>query len=272
MLLYLQSVLLGIVEGITEFLPISSTGHMIIVDEFINMDESFKNMFFIVIQLGAILSVLIYFHKKLFPVKAFRDKAEFRIMFLLWCKAAVGVIPAVIIGGLFGSRIQRFLFNVPTVATTLLIGGIALILIERKKMASRIDGVDRMTFTQAFLIGCAQCVSLIPGVSRSAATILGAMFLGTTRETAVEYSFYLAIPTMFAASVYSLIKKASDLTAPQWIATGIGFLVSFLVALGVIAFFMDYIRKKDFKLFGWYRIALGLIVLIFFYAVKPFLA
>ena len=113
---------------------------------------------------------------------------------------------------------------------------------------------------------------MIPGVSRSAATILGAMFLGTTRETAVEYSFYLAIPTMFAASAYSLIKEASNLTAPQWIATGIGFLVSFLVALGVIAFFMNYIRKKDFKLFGWYRIVLGIVVLIFFYLIKPHIA
>lgn len=272
MLLYLQSIILGIVEGITEFLPISSTGHMIIVNEFIHLDESFKNMFIIVIQLGAILSVLVYFHKKLFPVKAFQDKAEFRKMFILWCKAAAGVIPAVVVGGLFGSKIKHALFNAPTVATALLIGGIALILIERKKMASRIDGVDHLTFLQAILIGCAQCVAMIPGVSRSAATILGAMFLGTTRETAVEYSFYLAIPTMFAASAYSLIKEASNLTAPQWIATGIGFLVSFLVALGVIAFFMNYIRKKDFRLFGWYRIVLGIVVLIFFYLIKPHIA
>lgn len=271
MLLYLQAVILGIVEGITEFLPISSTGHMIIVDEFIRLEESFSNMFIVVIQLGAILSVLVYFHEKLFPLNAFRDKAEFRKMFILWCKAAAGVIPAVVVGGLFGSKIKHALFNVPTVAAALLIGGIALILIDRKKQISaRIGSVEELTFRDAVLIGCAQCIAMIPGVSRSAATILGAMFLGTTRETAVEYSFFLAIPTMFAASAYSLMKEGGSLTQSQWIATGIGFFVSYAVAFGVIAFFMNYIRKKDFRLFGWYRIILGIILLIFF--MKPFSA
>ncbi|MGE4563537.1 MAG: undecaprenyl-diphosphate phosphatase [Victivallaceae bacterium] len=264
MLMYIQAIILGIVEGVTEFLPISSTGHMIIVDTFIHFDKSFREMFLIVIQLGAILSVLIYFRDKLFPLGALRDRAEFRRMFNIWLKAAVGVVPSLIVGGLFGKIIQRALFNVTTVAVALLIGGIALILIERRKCKVVATDMETLSYPRAFMIGCAQCLAMIPGTSRSAATILGGMMLGTSREVAVEYSFFLAIPTMMAASAYSLMKDGAALTRPQWIATGIGFLVSFLVAWGVIAFFMNYIRKRDFKLFGWYRIALGIVLLIYF--------
>ncbi len=265
MLLYLQAAILGIVQGITEFLPISSTGHMIIVDEFIRLENSFKEMFFVVIQLGSILAVLVYFHKKLFPLQALKDEKLRRSTFLLWCKAAVGVIPAIVIGGLFGSKIQHFLYNTVTVAAALLVGGIALLWIESVHRKVTVTGIDNLSFGKALAIGVIQCLAMIPGTSRSAATILGSLLLGASREVAVEYSFFLAIPTMFAASAYSLWKGGAVLSVSQWIATGIGFLVSFFVAWGVIAFFMEYIRRKDFKVFGWYRIVLGLILLLWFW-------
>ena len=264
MLFYLQSVILGIVQGITEFLPISSTGHMIIVDEFIHLEKSFKEMFFVVIQLGSILAVLVYFHKKLFPLQALKDAEVRKRTFLLWCKAAVGVLPAIVIGGLFGSKIQNFLYNTVTVAAALLAGGLALLWIESLRRPVTVSEIDKLSFRKALAIGGIQCLAMIPGTSRSAATILGSLLLGTSREVAVEYSFFLAIPTMFAASAYSLWKEGAVLTSTQWIATGIGFIVSFFVAWGVIAFFMDYIRRKDFKVFGWYRIVLGVILLLWF--------
>lgn len=266
-ILDLKALILGIVQGVTEFLPISSTGHMIIVDEFIKLEPAFKDMFFVVIQLGSIFAVLVYFHKKLFPLRAFRDAALRKSTFLLWCKAAFGVIPAVVIGGLFGSRIQHALYNTLTVALALIIGGIALLWIESTKRRVTISTTDELSFGKAFAVGMIQCLAMIPGTSRSAATILGSLLLGTSREVAVEYSFFLAIPTMFAASVYSLYKDGAALTVPQWIATGIGFVAAFFVAWGVIAFFMDYIRRRDFKLFGWYRIILGVILIIFFYLI-----
>ena len=264
MILYLQSVLLGIVQGITEFLPISSTGHMILVDEFIRLEASFKEMFFVVIQLGSILAVLVYFHGKLFPLRALRDARLRKSTLLLWSKAAVGVLPAIVIGGLFGSRIQHFLYNTLTVAAALLAGGIALLWIESVRRKVTVSEIDDLSFGKALAIGGIQCLAMIPGTSRSVATILGSLLLGTSREVAVEYSFFLAVPTMFAASAYSLWKGGSVLTTEQWIATGIGFLVSFLVAWGVIAFFMDYIRRKNFKVFGWYRIVLGIVLLVWF--------
>ncbi len=263
-ILDLQALILGIVQGITEFLPVSSTGHMIIVDEFIHLDPKFKEMFFVVIQLGSIFAVLVYFHRKLFPLKALREPDLRRSTFLLWCKAALGVVPAILIGGLFGSKIQHALYNTPTVAAALIAGGIALLWIESSRRRVTVSSIDRLGFGKVIAVGFAQCLAMIPGVSRSAATILGALLLGTSREVAVEYSFFLAIPTMFAASFYSLWKNGGNLTGNQWIATGIGFVTAFLVALGVIAFFMDYIRRKDFKVFGWYRIALGIVLLLFF--------
>ena len=263
-ILDLQALILGIVQGITEFLPISSTGHMIIADEFIHLEPAFKEMFFVVIQLGSIFAVLVYFHKKLFPLEAFRNAAVFQSTLRLWCKAAVGVIPAIVIGGLFGSKIQRALYNTPTVAAALIAGGIALLWIESRKRRVRVENMNAVGFGRALAVGFAQCLAMIPGVSRSAATILGALILGTSREVAVEYSFFLAIPTMFAASFYSLYKGGSSLTHDQWIATGVGFVTAFLVALGVIAFFMEYIRRRDFKVFGFYRIVLGIILLLFF--------
>lgn len=261
-ILDLYALILGIVQGITEFLPISSTGHMIIVNEFIKLDPGFKDMFFVVVQLGSIFAVLFYFHKKLFPLQALRDAEVRKSTFLLWCKAAVGVIPAIIIGGLFGSRIQHLLYNTLTVAIALIVGGIALLWIEAIKRPVVVSSTDELSFRRAFLIGIVQCLAMIPGTSRSASTILGSLMLGTSRQIAVEYSFFLAIPTMFAASAYSLLKHGAALTQQQWIATAVGFVAAFFVAWAVIAFFMNYIRRKDFKLFGWYRIVLGIILIL----------
>ena len=260
-ILDLHALILGVVQGITEFLPISSTGHMIIVNEFIKLD-GFKDMFFVVVQLGSIFAVLFYFHKKLFPLQALRDAEVRKSTFLLWCKAAVGVIPAIIIGGLFGSRIQHLLYNTLTVAIALIVGGVALLWIEAIKRTIIVSSTDELSFKRAFLIGIVQCLAMIPGTSRSASTILGSLMLGTSRQVAVEYSFFLAIPTMFAASAYSLLKHGAALTQQQWIATAVGFVAAFFVAWAVIAFFMNYIRRKDFKLFGWYRIVLGIILIL----------
>lgn len=263
-ILDLYALILGIVQGITEFLPISSTGHMIVVDEFIKLEPEFKDMFFVVVQLGSIFAVLFYFHKKLFPLQALRDAEVRKSTFLLWCKAAVGVIPAIIIGGLFGSRIQHLLYNTLTVAIALIVGGVALLWIEAIKRPVVVSSTDELSFRRAFLIGIVQCLAMIPGTSRSASTILGSLMLGTSRQVAVEYSFFLAIPTMFAASAYSLLKHGAALTQQQWIATAVGFVAAFFVAWAVIAFFMNYIRRKDFKLFGWYRIVLGIILILFY--------
>ncbi len=267
-ILDLYALILGIVQGITEFLPISSTGHMIIVDEFIKLDPGFKDMFFVVVQLGSIFAVLFYFHKKLFPLQALRDAEVRKSTFLLWCKAAVGVIPAIIIGGLFGSRIQDLLYNTLTVAIALIVGGVALLWIEAIKRTIIVSSTEELSFKRAFLIGIVQCLAMIPGTSRSASTILGSLMLGTSRQVAVEYSFFLAIPTMFAASAYSLLKHGAALTQQQWIATAVGFVAAFFVAWAVIAFFMNYIRRKDFKLFGWYRIILGIILILFYFAFR----
>ena len=228
-ILDLHALILGVVQGITEFLPISSTGHMIVVDEFIKLEPEFKDMFFVVVQLGSIFAVLFYFHKKL-----------------------------------FGSRIQELLYNTLTVAIALIVGGIALLWIEAIKRPVVVSSTDELSFRRAFMIGVVQCLAMIPGTSRSASTILGSLMLGTSRQVAVEYSFFLAIPTMFAASAYSLLKHGAALTQQQWIATAVGFVAAFFVAWAVIAFFMNYIRRKDFKLFGWYRIVLGIILILFY--------
>jgi len=258
------SVLLGIVEGFTEFLPISSTGHLILVNNFLHFTGEFANMFDIFIQLGAILSVVVYFRKKLIPFGKNKSADEKNKVWILWKKTLVAVIPAILIGATFGKHIQKLLFNPFVVAMALLIGGIVLLLIERKKRPISIDSLSVLSYQTAFTIGLIQCLAMIPGTSRSAATIIGAMLLGSSRLVAAEFSFYLAIPTMAAASGYSLWKTGMMLSNREILLLTIGFTVSFLVAWAVIAGFMDYISKKDFKVFGYYRIVLGLAVLIYF--------
>ncbi|MFA6291695.1 MAG: undecaprenyl-diphosphate phosphatase [Victivallales bacterium] len=257
----INAAIMGVVEGITEFLPISSTGHLIIVNHFIKFKEPFAHMFEVVIQLGAILSVIVYFHRKLNPMVADAQKRE--EVFSIWKKAIAGVVPALIIGGTLGKKISENLFNPGVVAGALIIGGIILIIIESRKKTEKMHSVADITYGIAIAIGLIQCLAMVPGTSRAAATIIGAMLLGASRSTAAEFSFYLAIPTMAAASAYSLLKHSATMTPMEWQALAVGFVVSFLVAWAVIAFLMNYIRKHDFKPFGYYRIVLGILVLIF---------
>lgn len=258
----LKSAIMGIIEGLTEFLPISSTGHLIIANTFFKFEEPFASMFEVVIQLGAILSVIVYFHKRLNPLVTDTQKRKYA--FSIWIKALVAVMPAILIGGIFGKKIKECLFNPIVVSISLVVGGVILIVIERIKKRNTFDDISQLSYGIVLGIGAIQCFAMIPGTSRSAATIIGAMLFGASRPLAAEFSFYLAIPTMFAASAYSILKHYSNMTILEWQALACGFIVSFIVALIAIAFLMNYISKKDFSAFGWYRIILGSIVFIFF--------
>ncbi|PKL19361.1 MAG: undecaprenyl-diphosphatase [Spirochaetae bacterium HGW-Spirochaetae-5] len=261
---YLISVILGIVEGVTEFLPVSSTGHLIILNEFIDFKGDFAIMFDIVIQFGAILSVVVVFWDKLFPFKKGRSADEVKDVFTIWFKVCVGVIPALVTGALVASIVKKYLFNPVTVSIALVIGGIILLYIENKKRMSSINSITELTYKTAFFIGMFQCLGMIPGTSRSAATIIGAMFLGLSRVAAAEYSFFLAIPTMAAASFYSVWKLGRMLTPDETKVAAAGFIVSFIIAWLVIKIFIKYISRNDFKPFGYYRIAFGVLILLYF--------
>lgn len=252
---FLTSIIFGIVEGLTEFLPISSTGHLILVNQFLNFSQNisaeFNYTFAIIIQLGAIIAVMVYFRQRLKNI-------------YLWKKVIYAVIPALIIGALLGDYIEELLFNPYTVAIALVFGGIILLLVENKKNTDKFDQVEKISYKKALAIGLIQCVAMIPGTSRSAATIIGGRLLGASRLAAAEFSFFLAIPTMIAASGYSLLKSGLDLSDVEIIILVIGFIVSFFTALLVVKYFMKYISAHDFKIFGYYRIVLGIIVLIYF--------
>ncbi len=256
---FIRAIILGIVEGLTEFLPISSTGHLILVNHWISFSSDFTPVFDVVIQVGAILAVVVYFWRKLFPFG--KSHVERHQAILTWKKTLIGVLPAILVGGLFGGMISRSLFNPLVVALALLIGGVVLIVVDRWYRRPRVDSIHKLTYKMAFGIGLIQCFAMIPGTSRSAATIIGAMLLGASRFVAVEFSFFLAVPTLIAASAYSLLKHHELFTGAQIELLAVGFVTSFIVALAVIAGFMNYISRKDLKVFGWYRIVLALIVL-----------
>ncbi|MEI6581194.1 MAG: undecaprenyl-diphosphate phosphatase [bacterium] len=258
----LKSIALGTVEGFTEFLPISSTGHLILVNQFISFDKSFTVLFDIVIQLGAILAVLIFFRKKLWPFT--KDKNKNKETLNIWYKTIVGVLPAIFFGALLASFIERKLFNPWIVAVALLVGGVVILFIENKERSVKTISINDLSFKTAFLVGLVQCLSMIPGISRSAATIIGGMIFGASRVVATEFSFFLAIPTMFAASMYSLLKHGTSLTMNQFLILSVGFAVSFLVASVVIKFLISYVQKNNFKIFGYYRIILGVIIILYF--------
>ena len=266
MFLYIYSIIQGIVQGITELLPISSTAHLKIVNRIVIAcggtppSENFNNMFDVVIQLGSILAFLVYFHEKLIPSAAFRDKAVFRKTFLLWFKSGIGLIPTAIAGFLFADYVEGL--GLKTFITTLFVGGIILLMLESRKKndAAKIDDIEKFSYTRALGVGVFQCLALIPGTSRSAATIIGGLILGASRPLAVEFSFFLAIPTMVAASGYSLLKHGASLSGNEWLAVAIGFVVSFFVSWATVVLFMKYIRTKDFKPFGWYRIGLAVVL------------
>ena len=258
----IKAAILGVVEGVTEFLPISSTGHLIIVNQWISFDADFTKLFDIVIQLGAILSVVVFFWNRLWPFG--KDKEKNKEIWSIWLKTVVGVLPAIVIGALLANKIEEKFFNPLTVAVMLIVGGAVLIALERRKKEATINSIKAIGYKTAIGIGFIQCLAMIPGASRSAATIIGAMLLGASRVVAAEFSFFLAIPTMVAASAYSLLKYKSHITGAETALLALGFIVSFVVALAVIKFFMKYIQTHSFKNFGIYRIALGALVLLMF--------
>lgn len=265
----LKAILFGIVEGITEWLPVSSTGHMIILDEFIRLDctPEFLEMFLVVIQLGAILAVVILFWNKIFPFQ-FRDKSKPVIemdKIMLWVKIVVACIPAAIVGILFDDVLDALFYHAMPVALALIVFGVAFIVVERRNKGkkAKVKTLDDITFQTAFLIGIFQLIAAVfPGTSRSGATIVGALLIGVSRSVAAEFTFFLAIPVMFGASLLKLVKFGLSFTAMEAGILIIGMLVSFFVSVFVIKFLMDYIKRHDFQVFGWYRIILGAIVII----------
>ncbi|AFS78886.1 undecaprenyl-diphosphatase/bacitracin resistance protein BacA [Gottschalkia acidurici 9a] len=264
----LKAVFLGVVEGITEWLPISSTGHMILVEKFIQLNASaaFKEMFFVVIQLGAILAVvLLYFHK-LNPFSPSKSSKEKQDTMSIWYKVIVGIIPAGVFGFLFDDWLNEHLYNYKTVSIMLIVYGILFIIIENrnKGRGGNIRSFSDLSYRTAFLIGMFQVLALIPGTSRSGATILGAILLGTSRYIAAEYSFFLSIPIMFGASGVKLLKFGLSFTSMEIAILVTGMVVAFIVSVVAIKFLMSYIKNNDFKAFGWYRIILGILVIAYF--------
>ena len=268
----LKAVLFGIVEGITEWLPVSSTGHIILLDEFIKLkvsSDAFKDMFDVVIQLGAILAVVVLFFSKLNPLSPKKSSEEKKNTWLLWVKVIVAVLPSAVIGLLFEDLLDTYLYSYIVVALALIFYGVAFIFVEKqnKKKPAKIDTVHDIDFKTAILIGCFQVLSLIPGTSRSGSTILGAILLGVSRSAGAEFSFFLAIPTMVGASALKLlgfIKDGVTMTTTEAGVLAVGCVVSFVVSLLVIKGLMDYVRKHNFSVFGWYRIVLGILVLGYF--------
>ncbi len=264
----LKAIFLGIVEGVTEWLPISSTGHMLLVDEFLtlNMSDSFKEMFFVVIQLGAILAVVVIFWKKMMPFQ-FKDKSKpiiKRDIFSLWMKVVVACIPGAVVTLLFDDYIEAHLHTATVIALALIIYGIAFIVIEQwnKHRIPTTKTLNDITYKTAFIIGLFQVLSIIPGTSRSGSTIVGSLIIGVSRVAAAEFTFFLAVPVMFGLSAIKILKFGLSFTAPELIILFAGTLVAFIVSLFIIKFLMGYVKKHDFKIFGIYRIILGVLVLI----------
>ena len=268
MLDVLIAVILGIVEGITEWLPISSTGHMILVEQFLHMSTSheFNSMFRVVIQLGAIMAVVVLYFNKLNPFSKRKSAKQKRNTINLWCKIVVACLPAAVIGLLFDDILDKYLYNYVVVALMLIIYGVFFILIEKRNEHTRpqVTKLTELTYQMALIIGGFQVLALIPGTSRSGATILGALLIGTSRYVATEFTFYLAIPVMFGASLLKGAKflMNATMTSQEGVILVVGMVVAFAVSLVVIKFLMGYIKKHDFKVFGWYRIILGVIVLL----------
>ena len=264
----LKAIFLGIVEGITEWLPISSTGHMILVDEFIKLDVSkeFLDMFMVVIQLGAILAVLVLYFHKLNPFSRKKTLVERKQTWSLWLKVIIACLPAAVIGLIFDDKINELFFNAWTIAITLIVYGVLFIIVEifNRKRKPKIRELSQLPYTMAFLIGVFQLLALIPGTSRSGVTIITALLLGASRFVAAEFTFFLAIPVMLGASALKLVKFGFSYTGLEFAILIAGVLTAFLVSVLAIKFLMKYIKKHDFKIFGVYRILLGIAVIIYF--------
>lgn len=272
----LKAILFGIVEGITEWLPISSTGHMILLDEFVTLDVSpeFWEVFLVVIQLGAIFAVVILFWNKIFPfdfsAKGRKKGIIRKDIFQMWFKVIAACVPAMIYGVLLDDLLSPYLYNATVVAVMLIVFGIAFIVIENwnKGRKPRVKSIAALTYRDALLIGLFQLIAAIfPGTSRSGATIVGALLIGVSRTVSAEFTFFLAIPVMFGASLLKLVKYGFAFTGSEVLLLVVGMVSAFVVSMLVISFLMGYIRKHDFKVFGWYRIVLGLLVLLYFYVI-----
>lgn len=265
----IKTIILGIVEGLTEWLPISSTGHMILVDEFIklNVEKSFMDMFLVVIQLGAILAVVVLNFEKLNPFSSWKSKREKRETFSLWYKVIFACIPAGVIGLLFNKYMEEHFMNAHVVAATLIFYGILFIVVENynRRRRPRITDLAQLDYVTAFIIGLFQVLSLVPGTSRSGSTILGGILFGTSRQVAAEFTFFLAIPVMFGASFLKMVKFGWHYTGEEIVIMVVGMTVAFFVSILSIKFLMRYIQHNDFKAFGWYRIIMGALVFAYFY-------
>ncbi|MGR3741499.1 undecaprenyl-diphosphate phosphatase [Companilactobacillus sp. DQM5] len=267
----IKVIILGIIEGVTEFLPISSTGHLYLANEFVklNQSQSFINMFMVVIQFGAILAVILLYFHKLNPFSPKKNNLEKKQTWTLWFKVLVACIPSIIVGLPLNDWMDAHLNNWQVISATLLIYGILFIIIENynKNKKAKLTDLNTLSFKTAFIIGLFQVLALVPGTSRSGATILGAILIGTSRFVATEFSFFLSIPTMFGASLLKIIKfivKGNTFTGSETFILLLGTVVSFIVAYISIKFLLNYIKKNDFKAFGWYRIILAIIVIIYF--------
>ncbi len=265
---WLKVLFLGIVEGITEWLPISSTGHMILIEQLIhlNVSDNFMEMFRVVIQLGAILAVVALYFQKLWPFTSPKKGWIKKDTWSLWFKVLAAILPAAVIGIPFDDTIDRLFYNYKTVAVTLIVYGVLFIIIENRNRGQKptVKSFRQLSYPMAFFIGAFQVLALIPGTSRSGATILGAMFLGLSRPLAAEFSFFLGIPVMFGASLLKLVKFGFSFSGTEIAILFTGMITAFLVSVLAIRFLMSYIRKNDFKAFGYYRIALGILVIAYF--------
>lgn len=265
----LKVIFLGIVEGITEWLPISSTGHMILVDEFLKMNfsEDFKELFFVVIQLGAIMAVVLLFWKKMWPFNHEKGKIQIKKeTFSIWFKTVIACIPGAIVTLLFDDYIEEHFHTPLIISLALIIYGVIFIIVEtlNKRREPKVSVLSKVTYKTALLIGLFQVLSIIPGTSRSGSTIIGALILGLSREVAAEFTFFLAVPVMFGWSILKLLKFGLNFTLNEAMVLVLGMIVAFLVSVFVIKFLMNYIKKHDFKIFGWYRIFLGIVLILYF--------
>ena len=262
---------LGIVEGVTEWLPVSSTGHMILVDEFIRLDVStaFMDMFLVVIQLGAILAVVVLNVGKLNPFLTSKSRQERRETFDLWGKVIVACLPAAVIGLAFNKYMEEHFMNAPVVAAMLILYGTLFIIVERwnKRRVPRVESLAQLDYRTAVIIGIFQVLSLVPGTSRSGATILGGIIFGASRYVATEFTFFLAIPVMFGASFLKLVKFGWNYSGTELVILGVGMATAFIVSILSIRFLLRYIKRNDFTVFGWYRIALGIVVLAYLFII-----
>lgn len=268
-----KAIILGIVQGITEWLPVSSTGHMILVDEFLqlSMSDSFKEIFFVVVQFGSILAVVLLYWKKIFPFNFNKKPFVEKDIIIMWTKIALACVPAAIIGLKWDDQLNALFYNVQTVSIMLILFGVLFIIVENhnKGKIHKVTNMNQVTYKMALIIGIFQVIAAVfPGTSRSGATIVGALLIGISREIAAEFTFFLAIPVMFGASLLKIAKLGLALKSFELLVLGVGTVVSFIVSVFVIKFLMSYIKKHDFKVFGWYRIILGIILLVYFFFIR----